>query len=385
LDHLFFHEMVSKMDVKKVLLITNIPTPYRIPLFNEIGKQLLAQEIPFKVIFAVKSYDRRKWQIDETQFKFDYNYLLNENLASTKEQTRFSYKGLLKTVKKEQATHIIAPGFSKATLKLIFFSFFIRYKLLVWTGTVKQKKETFLKRIYRKLVSKFVDHWIVYSETTKNYLEKLGVDPHKIQISLNTVDTTFFLKSEKPLKKSTDDSFTLGFVGELSTRKNPFALIDLVVELNKSTSNFQLKLVGDGEQKSQLEAYIKDKKVENYVSLLGYAQKSELPNICSSFDLFLFQTNFDIWGLVLNEAMAMGLPVLASNKAISSLELVEHNKNGFLVDFDETKKISEIILSLKNDPIRLKEVGNHAKQTIIEKATIEKSATDFIKGIINAK
>jgi glycosyltransferase involved in cell wall biosynthesis len=369
----------------KIILITNIPTPYRIPLFNELAKQFQNQQTSFKVIFNAKSYQRRKWQVDESQFKFEYIYLINEKLASTKEQTKFTYKGIVNIIKKEEATHFVVPGFSRATLKLILCSFFVRFKLIVWTGTVEQKKVNWLKLLYRRLISKFVDQWIVYSLASKRYLEKIGVNAQKIQVSLNTVDTTFFLKGDKAIEKSTNDSFTLGFVGELSVRKNPFALIDIIEELCKTNSNFNLNIIGDGDQKSRLEAYINQKNVQNYVNLLGYIQKNELPKIYSSFDLFLFQTDFDIWGLVLNEAMASGLPILASDKAISSLELIENNKNGLLVNFDETKKVSEIILSLKDQKKRLVDLGIKAKQTIIEKATIEKSAADFIMGINNAK
>lgn len=58
----------------KVLLITSIPTPYRVPLFNEINRQLRELGIAFKVLFGARGYARRKWLAEESAFEFEYQF-----------------------------------------------------------------------------------------------------------------------------------------------------------------------------------------------------------------------------------------------------------------------------------------------------------------------
>ena len=63
--------------MKKSVLITNIPNPYRVPLFNELSKQLKNDNIHLKIIFANKTYKRRLFQLNESDFQFDYTFLDN--------------------------------------------------------------------------------------------------------------------------------------------------------------------------------------------------------------------------------------------------------------------------------------------------------------------
>ena len=61
--------------MKKVILITNIANPYRVPLFNELSNQLHNKNIHLKIVFANKTYKRRRFTINENEFKFDFCFL----------------------------------------------------------------------------------------------------------------------------------------------------------------------------------------------------------------------------------------------------------------------------------------------------------------------
>jgi glycosyltransferase involved in cell wall biosynthesis len=96
---------------------------------------------------------------------------------------------------------------------------------------------------------------------------------------------------------------------------------------------------------------------------------------------FLFQTDFDIWGLTLNEAMSAGLPCLSSINAGATIDLIEDNKNGFCVNFYNKTNVEQIVNKLVNDVKYADQIGKAAKTTIIEKASIEKSAKGFTEAI----
>ncbi len=106
-------------DSKKVLLIKNIPNPYRILLFNELNNQLKEQGIKLKVVFGALGYARRKWKVDMTECIFDYETLSSKKIAlGNSEKTMFTYSGLFHIINKEKTDVIIVTGFSVATTKL---------------------------------------------------------------------------------------------------------------------------------------------------------------------------------------------------------------------------------------------------------------------------
>ena len=88
--------------MQKVVLITNIPTPYRIPLFNELNKQMLQEKMELHVIFSESGYQRRKFEIDFAQIQFPFTILSGGTLTSKKnvEKTYFFYKGLRNALNK---------------------------------------------------------------------------------------------------------------------------------------------------------------------------------------------------------------------------------------------------------------------------------------------
>ena len=78
-------------------------------------------------------------------------------------------------------------------------------------------------------------------------------------------------------------------------------------------------------------------------------QKKELFEYYHAVDLFVLPTREDIWGLVINEAMACGLPVVSTNRCIAAMELIEDGKNGFVVPVDDPQKLSEAVKKLIAD------------------------------------
>ena len=119
-------EIVVSSDKKnKIILVTNIPTPYRIPLFNELKEQLERKGLGLKVVFGALGYARRKWAIDMSQCKFEYEVLPSKNIFySDPEKSCFTYSGLYHTISKEHPSIIITNAFSIATTNLCLLSWF---------------------------------------------------------------------------------------------------------------------------------------------------------------------------------------------------------------------------------------------------------------------
>jgi glycosyltransferase involved in cell wall biosynthesis len=376
------------MDVmKKSVLITNIPNPYRVPLFNELSKQLKNDNIHLKIIFANKTYKRRLFQLNESDFQFDYTFLDNEaiTVGNNNENTYFTYKGLYQQLKNENPDSIIVSGFSSATIKVFLYTLINRTPYIIWNGSIAKKgrKDSFIRTLQRKLLTHFAKAFIAYGTKAKSYLMNIGAADENVFIATNTVDTSFFETATNECRQSihNDGLNHFLYLGYLVPRKNVGLLIDIANELKQKRNDFCIDIIGDGESREQLELIVKNLDLCEFVKFHGFKQKNELPSYFANTKALLFQTDFDIWGLVLNEAMAAGVPCLSSANAGASSDLIQNNHNGFVVDYENKADIIEKINFIIENPEKATEMGNRASEFMLANANVAVCAKGFINAI----
>ncbi len=371
--------------MKKVVLITNIPTPYRVPLFNELSEALKVRGVQLHVIFGAATYARRKFVVPLSEFRFEYSILGSSAIQRKDvERTSFLYNGLSGKLKQLSPDAVIVSGFSMATWKVFLRSIFRRQPYYIWNGSVidSYRQEGWLKRLFRKVLLTRATGFISYGKKAKEYLVQLGARPEKVVAGVNTVDTSFFARETEKIRQSTplhDGKKHLLSIGYLSRRKNIRQLIELVRELSTHRRDFVLDLIGDGDQRMELESMVKRYGIEDMVVFHGYLQKEELPAHMARASLFLFQTDFDIWGLVLNEAMAAGLPVICSSHAGASADLIREGETGFIMDFEQLEPVVARVNDLLNDPETCRRIGINAAGFISRFATLQHSADAFLR------
>jgi glycosyltransferase involved in cell wall biosynthesis len=376
------------MDVmKKSVLITNIPNPYRVPLFNELSKQLKNDNIHLKIIFANKTYKRRLFQLNESDFQFDYTFLDNEaiTVGNNNENTYFTYKGLYQQLKNENPDSIIVSGFSSATIKVFLYSLIKRTPYIIWNGSIAKKgrKDSFIRTLQRKLLTHFAKAFIAYGTKAKSYLMSIGATEEKVFIATNTVDTSFFETATNECRQSilNDGLNHFLYLGYLVPRKNVGLLIEIANELKQKRNDFCIDIIGDGESREQLELKVKNLDLCEFVKFHGFKQKNELPSYFANTKALLFQTDFDIWGLVLNEAMAAGVPCLSSANAGASSDLIQNGHNGFVVDYENKADIIEKINFIIENPEKAAEMGKRASEFMHANANVSVCAKGFVNAI----
>jgi glycosyltransferase involved in cell wall biosynthesis len=371
----------------KVLLVTNIPNPYRVPLFNVLNKKLEHLNITLKVAFASSGYKGKLHKLSTKEFQFDWVYLTKYYLLEIlfNRSNFFAYGSLLRLIVKEKPDKIIVAGFSIATLKIWIASFFINFEFFIWSGTVIHPyvKQSKLNTYYRKFLASRAKGFIAYSTLAKEYLMKMGISESEIVVAYNTVDTSHFELETKRIRETAIKArpFTLTFTGYLIKRKKVEQIVSVANELAKRIDSFKINLVGDGPEKESLQKMVSELNLSSYINFLGFKQKEELPAIYASTDIFLFQTDFDIWGLVLNEAMAAGLPCLASINGGASHDLIENDMTGFLVDYNKPDEVVDRILYLYNNSTKMEEISKNAVNLIKRKATLDNLSTSILTAI----
>jgi glycosyltransferase involved in cell wall biosynthesis len=239
------------------------------------------------------------------------------------------------------------------------------------------------RQFMRRLLVKRASAFVAYGSKAKEYLVRLGAAPAKVHIGINTVDTGFFSEETSKLRATMDQAQVkhLLYIGYLVPRKNVRRVIDIIEDLSMTRKDFVLDILGDGSEKTLLEKTVLEKNLSDVVKFHGFIQRNNLPYYFAQSTCFLFQTDFDVWGLVLNEAMAAGLPVLASLNAAATYDLITDGETGFAVDYNDKKSILEKINLLLDNPAEAVRIGSNAQKLVITKAGIRISAEGFIRSV----
>jgi len=362
----------------KVIIVTNIPNHYRIPLFNALHLQLKDEGIQLKVIFGAAGYAFRKHKIDLSNCQFEYEILKEKG----NKNANISYSGLYQKLKREEPSKIVVSGFNLGTLKCFMYAWRFSKPLIIWSGSVEigNRKTPWYKKTFRKLMIRQATGLIAYGSLAKLNMIKLGAQPQDVTAIGNTVDTGFFEKEVQKLRSQNKEEKkvkSLLYLGYLTPLKNLYPLIDLIEQLSLQREDFVLDIVGDGECREELEKEVEQRKMSRFVVFHGFKQKAEVPYYLAKADVFLFQTEADIWGLVLNEAMVSALPSLVSKRAGAAIDLIKEGETGFVVDFHEIDNVLEKLNWLLDHPIEAKRIGENAAELIKREYSMDAVAKRF--------
>ena len=139
------------------------------------------------------------------------------------------------------------------------------------------------------------------------------------------------------------------FASKLSSRKNPMHLLKAFQQMREKGTQAQLAFVGSGPEEDALKTLVKQYTVPD-VFFLGFRNQTELINFYAIADLFVLPSTNEPWGLVINEAMCGGLPIIASKEIGAVADLVKHGQNGFVFDAGDIEALSSHLDALCKRP-----------------------------------
>lgn len=234
-----------------------------------------------------------------------------------------------------------------------------------------------LKNYIKKKLLKKVDHVIAVSESNKNLLLNLFPQlKNRITVIHNGIDVTWFESqnlsfNEQKINEyrklnfdASGDTKIILSVAELHERKGLKYLIKAMPLILAKENNCKLVLVGAGPERDKLINTAIQEKAEKDVVFLGY--KKDIPHIMKASDVFVLPSEKEAFGLVLLEAMAAKLPIVAT-KVGGIPEIIEHKKNGLLVEPHNPEKLADSILKFFNDNNKIKEYTENGYKILKEK------------------
>lgn len=213
-----------------------------------------------------------------------------------------------------------------------------------------------LKTVMLRFLSKNATGFLIAGEANKQLYLHYGASEKKIIPMHFSWGYEYFLDEYKRLKPEREkirasfgikkEDFVFLFVGRLVEEKKLFNLLDAYAR-NKANSHKKLFFVGGGPLLGQMEKYIKDLDIKG-VHFVGFQSRKKLSNFYALADALVLPSRWEPWGMVVNEAMCFGLPVIVSDKVGAYPDLVLNNQNGFVFQAEDTDQLATSIEKMIN-------------------------------------
>lgn len=344
-----------------VLILTTVMAPYRIDLFNELGKK-----VSLTVCFE-QLQDKTR---NDDWYKNNFNNFKSIVLKKSNKSLNKIKWDFFKELKNPKYDIVIFYEYSTITSIISILKCQhsgIKY-LINCDGAIVENKsiKDKIKRICISRANGLLangksaeNYFIVHGAKKENiYLHKFSGN-YKSEILSEPISYDEKLKLRKKLGLNYKRLYIC--IGNFIHRKGFDILLNSIA--NNPSNEVGYVFIGGGELKKEYEEFIENNKLNN-VKLLGFMSKDKLINYYDASDIFILPTRYDIWGLVINEAMSRGLPIISTNKCMAAVELVNEN-NGKVVDSDSVSSLSTAITHFnKLENKKLYEMGFNSIRAI---------------------
>lgn len=334
-----------------VVYWNNIPAPYMVDRFNALARR---GAFPFEAWFSHRTEPGRSWQVDESSFEFPYRFLPR---GLPLPLVRGPVPRLVVSLYGEPA---FVAGSLLARARGARTAFWAEVTFEEWQPR-RRSREWLKRRLFRR-----VDGVITPGDDGRRFAERYGASPERIFLAPHAVDVDAFARAAAAARLRRDElRAELGargviflYVGRLWRGKGLTTLLDAFAAVRQNgTAEATLVLAGDGEEEAELR-----RRAEPLggVVFAGFRGPGELPALYAAADVFVFPTLGDPWGLVVEEAMASGLPVICTSAAGEIGSRMDDGVEGFVVPPADAAALAARMQALAGDPALRERMGTAA-------------------------
>ncbi|MCC7159016.1 MAG: glycosyltransferase family 4 protein [Ignavibacteria bacterium] len=257
------------------------------------------------------------------------------------------------------------------------------------SGIKKYIKDILLRHIiFRHLINKFLyigtrnkEFYAYYgvNDTQRLIFTPYSVDNHNLQSYYRT-NITHKQHLRQRFGVPSDDMKVILFVGKYISKKRPMDLLKAFSLL--PTDKYFLIMVGEGNLRTEMEAFIREKNMKNTL-LTGFVNQSSIWDYYIAADTFVMCSGAgETWGLTVNEAMNFQLPVIVSDTCGCSADLVEHEVNGYVFNEGDIAGLAKYILKTTDNNDISKKMGAYSLR-IIERYSNEVIAANLSRAVVS--
>lgn len=372
---------------RRIVILTEIIAPYRIPVFNALAAR---SEVDPHIIFLAESDPSlRQWQVYKDEIRFSYQVLKSYR----RRWGRFNVlltRGMNAALRSANPEVIVCGGYNYfAMWQAQHWARTNSVPFLLWSESNAgdaRRNFPWVEAAKRRFVGACQGYFVPGSASAA-YLKTLGAAPDKIFMAPNAVDVDRFSRAAGQARREPELRTRLGlperyllFVGRFVRSKGVLDLLSAYATLPEGLRRtVGLVLAGDGEEFDELVR--RGRAIRpGAVVLPGFLQRDQLPAYYAFAEALVFPTHSDPWGLVVNEAIACGLPVIVSDVAGCVADLVHDGENGYVVPAAAPDALAQAMGRLLNDP-ELKKQMSHQSLKISSQFTPEAWAEGLVRGV----
>jgi glycosyltransferase involved in cell wall biosynthesis len=356
----------------RLVILTEIIAPYRIPVFNALASH---PELDLHVAFLAETdKSLRQWRVYKEEIRFSYQILPSWRWRLGKSNF-LGNRGLWAALDTISPQVIICGGYNYlASWEALLWARRRRVAFVLWSESNKydaRRKRSWIEAL-KVYFLRHCDRFVVPGKASFEYLTSLGSPAADISVAPNAVDNRLFA-SEAEIAHANATAVRqklklppryILFVGRLVPEKGVFDLLQAYAGLESAVkSEVGLVFAGDGVSKEELMQRAKAISAGT-VCFPGFAQREDVAGLYALAELLVLPTHTEPWGLVVNEAMACGLPVIVTSVAGSSHDLIEDGWNGYVVPPRDPEKLKFAIDSVLRQPELKRRMSLHSLERI---------------------
>lgn len=346
--------------MKRILFLTNYASPYRVHFFDELGKTLDVTVLYSEQV-ADNTHRDSQW-FEEGEGGFSAVQLTK---AASVQGENLCWDVLPWLRKPFDAIVICGYSSPTAMLAMAYLRLHrIPFYMEVDGGLIRE--DSGLKFRFKKLLVSSAGRWLSSGAYTTDYLVHYGAKREAIQTypftslwERDILPRQLDVEEKQQLRRElgmTENKIVL-YVGRFTRAKGMDDLLEVSPMLDRDTGVY---FVG-GEPSREHLAFCDSNELSN-VHFVGFKKKELLADYYMAADVLVLPTKSDVWGLVINEAMACGLPTITTDRCVAGLELIENGVNGYIVPVDDQKALAEKICAVLTGDYR--QMGAAALETI---------------------
>lgn len=362
----------------RVTVLSELPTPYRWPLFRRL---LDRDDLHVRVLFYARTEADRDWDLDVDGTR-GVEFLPGSVWHVRGRRSLFFHWNpvVWRRVHARETDVVVVPGWSMPTSLLAVLACRLRgIPYVLFSETHTRRQRSWWLRLLRGLVLRPViggaSAWLATGSLSAEYLVEHGATAERIRRFANTPDVEALARAvedERERRAETRaqfglpaDAFVTVHVGRLIGAKDVGTLLGAQARLEARGTMHWLCVVGDGVERAALEQQAVALGLAR-VRFLGALRPEQLPALWAAVDAFALASVHEPWGVVVNEAMAAGLPVLLSDRVGAAPDLVEPGVNGDRFPAGDDARLAELLRGLADDPDGARAKGRESARIVAE-------------------
>jgi glycosyltransferase involved in cell wall biosynthesis len=239
--------------------------------------------------------------------------------------------------------------------------------------TARDRKlwKLWIKKLFWPYLFRLADVVLAPSSGTVSLIRSLGIAHNRIVLTPYCVDNDWWIQRSRETDRKAvrdrwnipEDAVVVLFCAKLQSWKRPEHLLRAFAKI--TDANTYLIFAGEGPSRPALESEARALGIGARVRFLGFVNQSGLPETYSASDLFVLPSEYEPFGVVVNEAMLCGCSVIVSDRVGARFDLVLEGETGFVFPFGDIEKLSSTLSRAINDPEHLKEMGEASRRRML--------------------